>query len=395
MSYPAAGETARSLPSGTLAVIAVACALTVANVYINQPLLAAIAREFAVSEREAGLVATASQVGYGIGILFVVPLGDIAPVRRLIGILLAATGAALAAAAFAPGIAALSLFSLCIGAATVVPQILMPLAASLAPPGRQGQVIGWVQTGLVSGIVLARALAGYVGDLLGWRAVYILSAASMLALLVLLPGRLPPRADRPGLGYGALMRSLGTLFFAEPMLRLSCLLGALVFGGFSAFWTTVIFFLELPPYVWGPTGVAILSLAGAPATVLGGRFGSVIDRRGTGFASALALAAAFAGYAVCGAFGANLGALVLGASLLNLASTLNQISNQARIFRLRPDARSRLNTVYMVCAFTGGALGSFLGAWAWARLGWWGVNGVGLLAIGGAAAALWAARKRS
>lgn len=376
------------LTGGTTLALSAACGFTVANVYINNPLLAEIAREFGVSEQHAGLVATASQIGYVLGILFIVPLGDVIPVRRLVTALLAIVACALAAASAAPSMALLYAAQCLISASTVVPQILMPFAASLAPPGQQARVLGRVQAGLASGIVLARAVAGIVCTQFGWRAAYAVAAPIMLGLLLVLPRRLPLREPTAPVRYRELIVSLGRLFLSEPALRLSGLLGGCVFGAFSAFWTTLAFFLERPPYEMGPTGVgliAVLSVAGTigPAFVTG-----IADRYGTRFANAIGIACALVGWATLWTLGGNWWCLLAGINLVSAGSTFNQIANQTRIFALLPEARSRLNTVYMVCTFSGGALGAWLGTLAWTLFGWNGVCGVSTALILVAAAAL-------
>jgi len=376
------------LSRGATLAMAVASGVTVANVYLNQPLLAAMARDFGVTEQAAGLVATASQVGYALGILLIVPLGDVLPVRRLVAALLAVVAVALAGAAFAPGILWLSLASLLISASTVVPQILMPVAAALAPPGQQAAALGRVQAGLASGIILSRTVSGSVGAALGWRSVYLLAAPLMLALCFVLPRLLPATERKAQLRYGALLRSLGGLFLAEPALRLSCFLGATVFGAFSAFWTTLVFFLEAPPYRMGSDGVAILSLLGVAGIIAASFASGVADRYGTRFAAAAALAAGLVAWLIVWTSGDRWWTLVIGVNLLNVASTVNQITNQSRVFALRPEARSRLNTVYMVCTFAGGAAGSSLGALAWSLAGWGGVCAFGVTLVGLASLAI-------
>src|SRR4051794_24541619 len=224
----------------TLHAMAVGCGLAVANNYYAQPLLADMARYFAVSDRRMGLVATLSQVGYAAGLLLFVPLGDRLERRSFILAMLGTVTIALLVVAAAPSFAWLAAASLAVGFTTITPQLLVPLAAHLAAPEERGRVVGTVMSGLLVGVLGARTVSGLVGEHLGWRAVYALAAAVMVALAVALRALLPrsePAAS--GLSYAALLRSLGGLLRDEPVLRQSCLFGAASFGAFSAFWTTL------------------------------------------------------------------------------------------------------------------------------------------------------------
>jgi predicted MFS family arabinose efflux permease len=245
-------------------------------------------------------------------------------------------------------------------------------------------------SGILAGILLARTAAGLVGGALGWRAVYGLAAGGMLVLGAALSRLLPAAPPDRSPPYRELLASMWTLLRTEPDLRQASLVGALVFGSFSVFWTTLAFFLETPPYHWG-AGTAglfgLLGLAGALGAPLVGR---VADRRGPRFASGIALSVALASFGLLGLLGRWLPGLVAGVLVLDVGIQSAHVSNLARIHALEPTARSRRNTVYMVSYFAGGAAGTWLGVRAWTAYGWTGVSLAGAAFIA-AALGTWAA----
>lgn len=353
--------------------MALTCGLVVANIYYNQPLLAAIGRTFHLSDSSASLLATATQVGYTLGILCVVPLGDMLERKRLILLMLLGAAACLGLVAFAPSFALLAGASILLGICSAVPQLLLPMAAHLAPEADRGRIVGRVMSGLLIGILASRALSGYVGAHLGWRAMFEIAAGLMLALLALLAWRLPQ--DRPSFAgsYGSLMKSLLTLTRTLPALRRSALVGGLLFGAFSVFWTTLTFFLEGPAYHYGSDVVGFFGLIGAMGALAAPLAGKAADTRGPDFAIGVGILLALAAYVLMGLTGFHLAGLVLGVILLDVGVQSVHISNQTKVFSLVPEARSRLNTVYMTGYFTGGSLGSVAGGLAWVHGGWAGV----------------------
>ncbi|KLU61340.1 putative transporter [Peptococcaceae bacterium CEB3] len=372
--------------------MAIACALSVANLYYSQPLLADMALTLHVSARASGGIPMLTQMGYALGLFLFVPLGDMKERRFLIVALLFAVALALLGVAAAENLTLLSLMSFLLGATTVVPQLIVPLAVQLAAPDEQGKVVGTVMSGLLFGILLARTVSGLIGQHFGWRAMYVIAAGLMCGLALLLRLGLPESKPAATLSYPQLFRSLRKLFLAEPELREASVMGGLLFGAFSAFWTTLVFFLRQPPYHLGAQGAGLFGLAGvagAAAAPLAGRLAdrkprtsrrrpqarpeSDSARRVAGIAVLITLLA-FALFTVAGK---EIWGLILGVILLDLGVQSTQISNQARIYRLRPDAKNRLNTVYMVTYFLGGALGSWLGSFAWSAWRWTGVSTAG------------------
>lgn len=378
---PAPAAAAPALGRRLVWLMAAASGLIVANLYYIQPLLAAVARGFGVPEGQAGAVATLGQLGYALGLLLIVPLGDRLDRRRLIVVTLLAVAAALGLMALAPGLGWLALASFAVGATTVAAQIIVPLAASLAAPHERGRAVGTVMSGLLLGILLARTLSGFVGGRFGWRAMYALAAALMLGLALLLRAALPEDPPRGRLDYPALLGSLWELLRTQPVLREASLLGGLAFGAFSAFWVALAFRLAGPPFHYGSEVAGLFGLVGVAGALAASWAGALADRVDARRTSGAALLAALAAYAAFWLLGGSIWGLVLGVILLDLGVQAAHISNQTRVYSLIPEARSRLNTVYIVAYFIGGALGSALGTLAWTRLGWGGVCGVGALML--------------
>lgn len=356
------------------ALMAVCSGVTVANVYLAQPLLTLFAHSLGVAPSAVGLVVTCAQFGYAAGIFFLVPLGDVCRRRPLLTVLLAATVIALLLAAIAPGLSLLAAAAALVGGCTVVPQVLVPLAAELAVPQRRASVVAGVQIGLMTGIIGSRVIGGAVGELFGWRAVYILAAvltaASGLLTVALIP-REPARSN--DIGYARLLASLPRLLIGEPALRQSCLLHASLFGAYNATWTSLVLVMTHEPYHLSTAtagAFGVLGLAGAIAAPYAGRF---IDRRGALpiITTALVLMLASAGLYALGR--TMLAFMIVAIIAANIAVQWSQIANQARIFTYLPDARSRANTVYMVAVFFSGAICAALAAACYSGYGWLGV----------------------
>ncbi|GAA1696837.1 MFS transporter [Streptomyces yatensis] len=358
-------------------ILAITCAVAVGNIYFPQSIAPLVADGLQVSAGSATLVVTATQVGYTAGIVLLVPLGDRIPHRTFLVVLLALTGLALLAAGCAPALPPLVAASALVGLTTVAAQIVGPLAAGLVAADRRGAVIGTLLSGSTGGMLLARTFSGTLGEWLGWRAPYLVAAVLALLLAAVLAFAVPATAPGSRQSYPALLAEPLRLLRTEPELRRSCLYQATVFGGFSAVWTCLALLLTGPAYGLGAQAVGMLALVGAATMFCTPLAGRLVDRRGPDpvnlvcmlgvLVSALILAA--------GARGGTLGlaALTVGTLLLDVAMQSGMVANQARVYALRPNARSRLNTAYMTCAYLGGSAGSWLGVQVWARAGWWGV----------------------
>ncbi|MBJ6760300.1 MFS transporter [Myxococcaceae bacterium JPH2] len=359
--------------------MAAASGATAANLYYNQPLLGDIGRDLAASGSALGLIPTMTQVGYAIGMLFIVPLGDSHERRRIILIMCGLVSLALVSAALAPSLAWMVLASFLVGATTVIPQLLVPFAAHLALPAERGRVVGTVMSGLLIGILLSRTAAGFVGTHLGWRAMFWMAAALMVALAALLRLTLPAQPPAAAMPYPELMRSLGHLARTEPALRLHSLLGAVTFGAFGAFWATLALYLQSLPQHYDAQVAGLFGVVGMVGAIMAPVVGRYSDQGGGDRRiNALSIGVLGLSFVVMWAMGHSLWGIGLGVVLLDLGAQGNHLSNQMRVYALQPAARSRLNTLYMVSYFAGGASGAWLGTTAWARFGWGGVCAVGI-----------------
>ncbi|MFJ9824963.1 MFS transporter [Streptomyces sp. NPDC101160] len=355
-------------------VLTLAGAVTVANIYFPQPLLAAIARDLAVSDRTAGLVATAAQLGYALGILLLVPLADTARLRRLARALLALTSAALLVAAAAPNVLVLAVATLALSTTTVLPQILTPVAATLAGPEGRGRVVGVIGLGLTLGSTLSRTVSGAVSDASGsWRTAYALAAVATAGLLWALPRALPERLGGPDarpVPYGRMLAGLPGLLVAHRALRVSALRGACVFGAYSVFWAALVFHLAAPPLGYGPGAAGLFGLLTVPAALASAYAGPLTDRYGSGRVGLVALGCVGLAVAPAGLAPGSPVALVAAAGLVVLGTSACQVANQARVLGLGRAVAARVNTVFMLATFAGGALGSLAAVWLYEGYGW-------------------------
>lgn len=376
-SAVAAKRPSVSVSSPLVQIMAVACGISVANIYYAQPLLDTLAQAFGVATGTAGLIVTMTQVGYAAGLMLLVPLGDLLERRRLICAVSAATAAALAGAAVAPHIGVFVTACLAIGLTAVVAQILVPFAAHLADDAQRGRVVGRVMTGLLLGILLARVASGAIADALGWRAVFWIAGALMLAQTAVLWRTLPALRESTRLSYGGLLGSVLRLLRDEPLLRRRTAYGVLMFATFSAMWTTLPFLLARGPYHYSDTVIGLFGLLGA-AGALGASFsGQLHDRGLTRPATGAFMLLVVAAFAVMALFSTHLVAIVVGIVMQDLGMQGTQILNQSTIYQLRPEARSRLTTAYMTLFFCGGAAGSALAAYLFGIAGWSGVCALG------------------
>ena len=299
--------------------------------------------------------------------------------RELVVSLFVAVGCALTGAALATGLAALVAASFFVGLTTVIAQILIPAATELAPASAQGKVVGKMMTGVLLGILLARTLSGFVSQHFGWRSMFLLAAAMAWIMAGVLRFRLPLIPVRSKVRYLHLIGSIWTFIKEHPqLLRISCI-AALFFASFSAFWTTLVFLLETSSYLVGSEAAGLFGLVGAISALVAPMAGHVSDRRGSRYVVSIAAAGMFVSFGVFWAFGFHIWGLIAGVILLDAGVQAAQVANQSSIFAIRPEARSRLNTVYMLLYFGGASLGSFSGSLAWNHWQWPGVCVMGLL----------------
>jgi predicted MFS family arabinose efflux permease len=389
---------ASGISRGLVLLLATACGTAAANLYYAQPLLHTLAGAFGVSNGTAGLLITISQLGYVLGLALLVPLGDLHERRGLISATMLVTAAALALAAAAPAFAVMSGALAVVGVTSVVAQIVVPMSSSLSAEHERGSVVGTVMSGLLIGILLARTVSGLIAAAAGWRTVFWFAAAAMVLLAATLRRALPRVPPTTDLSYGGLLRSVLALVREEPMLRQRMMVGALGFGCFSALWTSLAFLLSGPPYGYGNAVIGLFGLVGVAGAVAASGAGRLADRGHNGRVTTVSILIMLASWGVM-AFGqTSVVALIAGIALLDLGVQGLHISNQSAIYALRPEARSRLTTAYMVAYFLGGAALSAITSSLYGSDGWGGVcvlgGGTALLALVAWAVTEAAARRR-
>jgi predicted MFS family arabinose efflux permease len=370
---------------GLVILLAVATGVAVASNYYVQPLLPTIRRTFGAGAGAAGLIVTAAQIGYAAGLLLLLPLGDLVERRRLVVVMSLVTALGLAGAAVVPSLDLLYVAAVLVGATTVVGQILVAFAASLASDDERGKVVGTVMSGLFIGILLARTAAGFLGEALGWRGVYYVAAGLALVLAAVLRRALPRYRENVDLSYPGVLRSVVAIFREQPILRRRALYGALAFAAFSALWTSLAFLLAGPPYHFRSGTIGLFGLVGVAGAVMATVAGRLADRGLQAAVTVATSAAILLSFVLLWVGQSQLVVLLVAVVLLDLGCQGLHISNQSEIYRLLPQARSRVNAGYMASYFTGGTIGSVGSALCYDAFGWHAVCGLG---VGFGAAAL-------
>lgn len=362
-----------------IVIMAICTGLIVANIYYCQPLIVLISKSFGIPESRGGRIPFLTQLGYALGLLFFVPLGDKVERRGQILWMSALTAAALVFAALSPNLICLELASVLIGATSVVPQLILPLAAHLSPPSKTGKVIGTIMSGLLIGILLSRTLSGFVGRWLGWRGMFGVAAAISFSLLVIIRRTFPPSRPHFTGSYASLMRSLLTLTREQPVLREAAAINALGFSTFGMFWTTMVLHLSGTPFHFNSDLIGLFGLAAAAGALAAPLVGGSADKRNPRIAIGYGLALLLFSFVLLYWWANSVLGIIAGIVLLDLAMQCIHVSNQSRVYALIPHARNRLNTVYMTVSFIGTAMGSAIGLFAWDKGGWTGVCLTGVL----------------
>ncbi|AMD60432.1 MFS transporter [Agrobacterium tumefaciens] len=360
--------------AGMTFLLAAACGLISANIYYAQPLAGPISATLGLSPQAAGLVVTLTQIGYGAGLLLIVPLGDLIENRKLILIMIGVAALGLLGAALSTHATPYLIASLLIGLGSVSVQVLVPYAAHLAPEAVRGRVVGNVMSGLMLGIMLARPVSSFIAELSSWHIVFFTAAGTMILLASFLSRALPPRTPTSSLHYSGLLASMVRLAMTTPVLQRRALYQACLFAAFSLFWTTTPLLLSGPEFRMSQGGIALFALAGVAGAVAAPVAGRIADR------GWIHLATVFAMLSVAGSFllthiapvGSilSLGLFIIAAILLDFGVSANMTLGQRAIFALGAEFRSRLNGLYMATFFVGGAVGSAVGGWTYAQGGW-------------------------
>lgn len=384
-----------SMPRYVTLLFAVVCGMSVANIYFAQPLLDNLSREFGIDYSIIGILITITQIYYALGLLLLVPLGDLLNQRRLIIGQMSFSLIALVIVGTASSSTVLFAGMALVGLLAVVTQTLVAFAATMAAPAERGRVVGIVTSGIVIGILLARTISGILTDLAGWRSVYLVSAALML-LMVCALFRVLPNVERgvKSLSYPHLIRSVFLLFSQERILRIRSILALLIFADFSILWTSLVLPLSASPLSLSHTAIGAFGLAGVAGALAAARAGKLADRGYGQRTTGLALILLLISWLLISYIEQSLFALVIGIVLLDLAVQAVHVTNQSMIFALRAEARSRLTAGYMVFYSIGSATGSITSTHIYAHYGWDGVCLLGAV-VSALALLFWAMTSRA
>lgn len=371
---PLTPANTHSISMGTTIIFAIACGLSVANIYFAHPLLDSMAADFGITPSVIGVIITLTQIGYACGLLFIVPLGDILDRRKLIVAQGLLSAIALTVVATTRNEAMLFIAMVAVGLLAVVVQVLVAYSAMLASPTRRGKTVGMVTSGIVVGLLLARFVSGVLADLGGWRTVYMTSAITTLLMAAVLCHILPREAaPRSPVSYPALLRSMLTLFVEEPILRIRAILALLIFAAFSIFWTALVLPLSAPPYTMSHTQIGLFGLAGLAGVFAASGAGRLADRGLEQWTSGISLLLLLISWGFIAFLDSSILALVIGVVILDLAVQAVHVTNQSMIFAIRPEAHSRLVAGYMLFYSIGSAIGAIASTTIYHSAGWNGV----------------------
>ncbi|WP_258374771.1 MFS transporter [Curtobacterium sp. MCPF17_001] len=381
------------MTTGRTLLFAVGGGAAVGNLYWAQPLLDAIAADLHASSSLAGLLVTVTQVGYALGILLVVPLGDVLDRRRLVPGVLVASAVALLLASVAPSFGVLLGALGLVGLTTVAGQLLTPLAGDLADPAARGRVVGTVASGMLTGILVSRTVSGLVAQVAGWRAIYVVAAVAALVLAVLLRRAIPHLERRDRVPYPRLIGSVFRAVAHHRSVQVTLVLGASAFAVFTMFWTALTFLLSAAPFGYSPAAIGLVGLAGLAGAVAAQRVGRLHDRGLSVPVTGAALALGLVSLVVAGLGARSIVVVLVAVVLLDVGVQAANVLNQTRLFAIDPAARSRLNTAFVTGNFIGGAVGSALASVLWGLGGWTAVS-IGGAVLFGFALTVWVVHRR-
>jgi predicted MFS family arabinose efflux permease len=365
------------IPRQVLLMMAVMAGFTVANLYYNQPLLDLICRETGITQVEANLITVVTQIGYALGLLFVVPLADMVSVRRIVVVGMTAAAVSAVTIGLAGNVWVLWGASLTLGVSSIMPQLFIPMAALYSLPENKSRNMGYVASGLITGIVSARAVSGYVGDWLGWRWMFFIVAFLMLVgLLVSL--RMMPQVTLTFKGnYRQLMHTVGSIFMSHPRIRLYSLRPAMSFASMMSIWSCMAFHLAGSPFHAGSDAVGMLALCGVAGAIAASGAGKYVSRGGIFRMSIIGGSLQLMAWSSAWLFGDTYTGLIVAIILADIGAQCLQVSNQSGSLQQLPQATNRVNTIFMTTLFIGGSLGTFFSGLGWSMKGWLGVCIVG------------------
>ncbi len=367
---PITMQTNQQLTKTDIILMAFCTGLIVANIYYCQPLVILIAKEFNLTESYAGRITYLTQIGYALGLFLLVPLGDMFERRKQILMITGFAIVALLAAAVSHTFLLLEIASVLIGACSIVPQLILPLAANLSSDKNRGTNIGMIMSGLLVGILASRAVSGSIGFWLGWRAVYYMAAAICLLLIGLMAKRFPQSYPAFKGTYKMLMQSMFSYIKTQPVLRETSIINFLAFAIISAFWTTMVLFLANPPFNFQTLQIGLFGIAGAAGALAAPLVGKLSDGNNPRKNLMIGFILQIISIALFYFTGSHLYLFVIGIVLIDIGQQAIHVTNQTRIYTLIPEARNRLNTIFMSVSFIGASCGSALGLYLWDQGGW-------------------------
>lgn len=365
------------IPKGIVMAMAILAGITVSNLYYNQPLLEMISDDLGISQVTANLMTVITQVGYAFGLLFIIPLGDMFSRRRIITICMMIAAVMALVIGLSDNIYLICAVSLLLGATSVIPQLFMPVAGQFSQPKDKAKNIGYVLSGLLTGILAARVVSGFIGEWLSWRAMYYIASALMVICCVV-SLRIMPEMKRNFFGtYPQLMLSVWTIFRTHPRIRLNSLRGGLAFGSMLSIWSCMAFHIAGKPFCAGSDMVGILGLCGMAGAFAASGLGKYVPKYGIAKFSFFGASLQIIGWLIACFFGNGYLGLIVALITVDIGTQFQQLSNQTGCIAEIPEASNRANTIFMTLYFIGGSLGTFLSGLGWSMLGWNGVCIVG------------------
>jgi predicted MFS family arabinose efflux permease len=365
------------IPKGIVMAMAILAGITVSNLYYNQPLLEMISDDLGISQVTANLMTVITQVGYAFGLLFIIPSGDMFSRRRIITICMMIAAVMALVIGLSDNIYLICAVSLLLGATSVIPQLFMPVAGQFSQPKDKAKNIGYVLSGLLTGILAARVVSGFIGEWLSWRAMYYIASALMVICCVV-SLRIMPEMKRNFLGaYSQLMLSVWTIFRTHPRIRLNSLRGGLAFGSMLSIWSCMAFHIAGKPFCAGSDMVGILGLCGMAGAFAASGLGKYVPKYGIAKFSFFGASLQIIGWLIACIFGNGYLGLIVALITVDIGTQFQQLSNQTGCIAEIPEASNRANTIFMTLYFIGGSLGTFLSGLGWSMLGWNGVCIVG------------------
>ena len=365
------------IPRHILLMMAVLAGFTVANLYYNQALLELISQGVGITQAEANLITVITHVGYALGLLFIVPMADMVSVRRITTFAMSVAAASALSITYANNVWVIWGASLTLGLSSIMPQLYIPMATLYSRPENKSRNMGYVASGLLTGILSARVISGYVGEWLGWRAMFIIVAVFMLLGLVVTLVMMPQIRPLFRGTYRQLMGSVGSIFVSHPRIRLYSLRPALGFGSVLSVWSCLAFHLAEPPFEAGSGMVGMLALCGVVGAVAASGVGKYVPKVGILRMSVIGASCQLSAWVAAYIFGDSYGGIIAAIILADIGAQCQQISNQSGSLQQLPEATNRVNTIFMTALFIGGSLGTLLSGIGWSHNGWTGVCFVG------------------